>query len=125
MYQGPRENVLEFFEHMGFKCPARKGVADFLQEVTSKKDQKQYYVKSDKPYRFVTAKEFVEAYKSFHVGQKLGAELATAFDRSKGHPAALTVKKFGTVNGELVKALTERELLLIKRNSFVYLFKIG
>lgn len=33
VYQGPRECVLEFFEHMGFKCPERKGVADFLQEV--------------------------------------------------------------------------------------------
>ena len=33
VYQGPRESVLEFFEHMGFKCPQRKGVADFLQEV--------------------------------------------------------------------------------------------
>ncbi|KAK0585573.1 hypothetical protein LWI29_030700 [Acer saccharum] len=33
VYQGPRENVLEFFEYMGFKCPDRKGVADFLQEV--------------------------------------------------------------------------------------------
>ena len=33
VYQGPRENVLEFFEHIGFKCPERKGVADFLQEV--------------------------------------------------------------------------------------------
>lgn len=33
VYQGPRESVLEFFEHMGFKCPERKGVADFLQEV--------------------------------------------------------------------------------------------
>jgi ABC-type multidrug transport system ATPase subunit len=35
VYQGPRENVLEFFEFMGFRCPARKGVADFLQEVCS------------------------------------------------------------------------------------------
>lgn len=35
VYQGPRENVLEFFERMGFKCPERKGVADFLQEVRS------------------------------------------------------------------------------------------
>lgn len=35
VYQGPRENVLEFFESMGFKCPERKGVADFLQEVIS------------------------------------------------------------------------------------------
>jgi ABC-type multidrug transport system ATPase subunit len=33
VYQGPRENVLEFFESLGFKCPERKGVADFLQEV--------------------------------------------------------------------------------------------
>ena len=33
VYQGPREDVLEFFEYMGFKCPERKGVADFLQEV--------------------------------------------------------------------------------------------
>ncbi|PWA37118.1 pigment precursor permease [Artemisia annua] len=32
VYQGPRDNVLEFFESMGFKCPERKGVADFLQE---------------------------------------------------------------------------------------------
>lgn len=35
VYQGPRENVLEFFEYMGFTCPERKGVADFLQEVNT------------------------------------------------------------------------------------------
>jgi len=34
VYEGPRENILEFFESMGFKCPERKGVADFLQEVS-------------------------------------------------------------------------------------------
>ena len=34
VYQGSRERVLEFFESMGFKCPERKGVADFLQEVS-------------------------------------------------------------------------------------------
>lgn len=33
VYQGPRRHVLEFFEIMGFRCPERKGVADFLQEV--------------------------------------------------------------------------------------------
>ena len=30
---------MEFFAQQGFACPARKGVADFLQEVTSSKDQ--------------------------------------------------------------------------------------
>jgi len=34
VYQGPREDVLEFFEFMGFKCPERKGIADYLQEVS-------------------------------------------------------------------------------------------
>jgi len=33
VYQGPREGALEFFNFMGFKCPERKNVADFLQEV--------------------------------------------------------------------------------------------
>ncbi|KAK0597509.1 hypothetical protein LWI29_026043 [Acer saccharum] len=32
VYQGPREHVLEFFESFGFKCPERKGIADYLQE---------------------------------------------------------------------------------------------
>ena len=49
MYHGPRENVVEFFEQQGFVCPERKGVADFLQEVTSRKDQK--VVKSRLPSR--------------------------------------------------------------------------
>jgi ABC-type multidrug transport system ATPase subunit len=34
IYQGPQEHVLEFFESIGFKCPNRKGVADFVQEVS-------------------------------------------------------------------------------------------
>ena len=33
VYQGPRFCVLQFFEYMGFRCPDRKAVADFLQEV--------------------------------------------------------------------------------------------
>lgn len=33
VYQGPREGALEFFTYMGFRCPERKNVADFLQEV--------------------------------------------------------------------------------------------
>ncbi|XP_029125540.1 pleiotropic drug resistance protein 1 [Cajanus cajan] len=124
VYQGPRENVLEFFEFMGFKCPDRKGVADFLQEVTSRKDQEQYWAKQDESYTFVTVKEFAEAFQSFHVGRKLGDELATPFDTSKGHPALLTKNKYGVCKKELLKACVSREFLLMKRNSFVYIFKM-
>ncbi|KAI7727409.1 LOW QUALITY PROTEIN: hypothetical protein M8C21_009515 [Ambrosia artemisiifolia] len=124
VYQGPRDNVLEFFEFMGFKCPERKGVADFLQEVTSKKDQEQYWMRRDEHYRFVTAKEFADSFQSFHVGKRLGDDLATPYDKSRSHPAALTTEKYGLSKKELLKACVEREILLMKRNSFVYYFKL-
>ncbi|CAL5444031.1 unnamed protein product [Camellia sinensis] len=98
VYQSPREHVLGFLEHMGFQCPERKGAADFLQEVTSKKDQKQYW--------------------------RLEGELALPFDKTKIHPATLTTRKYGVSKKELLKACTSRELLLMKRNSFVYIFKL-
>ncbi|KAF9617018.1 hypothetical protein IFM89_033088 [Coptis chinensis] len=123
VYQGPRENVLEFFESLGFKCPERKGVADFLQEVTSKKDQKQFWARKDEPYTFIPVKEFAEAFQSFHIGRKIGDEIATPFDKSKSHPAALMTKKYGVNKKELLKACISREYLLMKRNSFVYIFK--
>ncbi|KAJ1433886.1 P-loop containing nucleoside triphosphate hydrolase [Sesbania bispinosa] len=124
VYHGPREYVLDFFESMGFRCPERKGVADFLQEVTSKKDQAQYWVRRDQPYRFVTVSEFAEAFQSFHIGRKLGEELSVPFDKSKNHPAALTTKEYGINKKELLKANFSREYLLMKRNSFVYVFKL-
>ncbi|XXG64025.1 hypothetical protein AAC387_Pa05g2088 [Persea americana] len=124
VYQGPREHVLEFFESMGFKCPERKGVADFLQEVTSKKDQEQYWMHKDKPYNYIPVKVFAEAFQSFHIGQRIGDELATPFDKSKSHPAALSTTKYGASKMGLLKACIAREFLLMKRNSFVYVFKM-
>ncbi|KAL3650918.1 transcription factor [Castilleja foliolosa] len=124
VYQGPRENVLDFFESMGFKCPQRKGVADFLQEVTSKKDQAQYWARRDEPYRYVSVSEFARAFQSFTIGKKIGGELAIPFDKTKSHPAALTTEQFGLGKKELLKACAEREILLMKRNAFVFYFKI-
>ncbi|XP_072991166.1 ABC transporter G family member 39-like [Typha latifolia] len=124
VYQGPRENVLEFFEVMGFKCPERKGVADFLQEVTSRKDQHQYWARRSEPYKYISVNEFAEAFQSFHLGRKLSQELSTPFDRSRNHPAALTTTKYGVSKMELLKACFSREWLLMKRNSFVYIFKV-
>ncbi|KAI4350302.1 hypothetical protein L6164_004770 [Bauhinia variegata] len=124
VYQGPREYVLEFFSSMGFKCPERKGVADFLQEVTSRKDQEQYWAHRDQPYNFVTAKEFAEAFQSFHAWRSLAEDLAVKFDKSKSHPASLMTRKYGLGKMGLLKACLSREYLLMKRNSFVYVFKL-
>ncbi|XP_073135475.1 pleiotropic drug resistance protein 1-like isoform X2 [Henckelia pumila] len=124
VYQGPREKVLDLFKSLGFKCPERKGVADFLQEVTSEKDQQQYWANSEKPYRFISVKEFAETFKVSEIGQKLNAELAIPFDKNRSHPAALATKDYGVSKMELLKACTSREILLMQRNSFFYIFKL-
>lgn len=123
VYQGPRENILDFFENVGFKCPERKGAADFVQEVTSRKDQQQYWFRRDIPYQYISVPDFANLFKSFVIGQRLYDELGTPFDRNKTHPAALVKDKYGISQGELFKACFSREWLLMKRNSFIYIFK--
>ncbi|KAI8569225.1 hypothetical protein RHMOL_Rhmol02G0261800 [Rhododendron molle] len=124
VYQGPRDNILEFFEFMGFKCPERKGVADFLQEVTSKKDQEQYWFKKNQLHRYVSVAEFSQAFYSFPIGQQLAADLSIPYYTTKTHPAALVTKKYGISNWELFRACFDREWLLMKRDIFVHIFKI-
>jgi len=36
VYHGERGKILSYFESLGFRCPLRKDVADYLQEVTTK-----------------------------------------------------------------------------------------
>ncbi|KAF7844996.1 pleiotropic drug resistance protein 2 [Senna tora] len=123
VYQGPGDNnVLEFFEHIGFKCPPRKGIADFLQEVISKKDQQQYWFK-DEPYTYVSVPEFARLFASFHAGQNLAAELEVPYDKSRIHTTALVREKYGISKWELFKICFSREWLLMKRSSFVFIFK--
>ncbi|PWA81546.1 plant PDR ABC transporter associated [Artemisia annua] len=123
VYQGPREHIVEFFESCGFKCPERKGTADFLQEVTSKKDQEQYWADRNRPYRYIPVSEFSQRYKSFHVGEKLRSELSVPYDKNQSHKAALVTKKFLVPKRELFKAAWDKEWLLMKRNAFIYVFK--
>ncbi|XP_047174890.1 ABC transporter G family member 39-like isoform X1 [Vigna umbellata] len=124
VYQGPRQHVLQFFQNMGFKCPPRKGVADFLQEVTSKKDQQQYWFRKDEPYRYVSVPEFAESFHLFHVGEQLDTEFKVPYDKRQTHRAALVKDKYGISSWELLKACFSREWLLMKRDMFVYVFRI-
>ncbi|KAK1313458.1 ABC transporter G family member 36 [Acorus calamus] len=123
VYQGPREHVVEFFESCGFRCPDRKGTADFLQEVTSRKDQEQYWADKSRPYRYVTVTEFANRFKRFHVGLRLENELSVPYDKQRSHKAALAFTKYSVTKWELLRASFAKEWLLIQRNSFVYIFK--
>ncbi|CAL0332406.1 unnamed protein product [Lupinus luteus] len=125
VYQGPRDHVVEFFESCGFKCPERKGTADFLQEVTSRKDQEQYWADRNIPYRYITVSEFANRFKQFHVGRELESEISVPFDKARGHKASLVFKKYTGSTVKLFQACWDKEWLLIKRNAFVYIFKTG
>ncbi|XP_056691158.1 ABC transporter G family member 32 isoform X2 [Spinacia oleracea] len=122
VYQGPREEALEFFTYMGFRCPERKNVADFLQEVISVKDQRQYWYPGCY-YQYVPVEKFVEAFRSFRLGCKLSRELAIPFDKRNNHPAALSTSSYGVGKIELLKIGFSWQMLLMKRNVFLYIFK--
>ncbi|KAG6516429.1 hypothetical protein ZIOFF_026894 [Zingiber officinale] len=123
VYQGPRDHVLDFFQSCGFRCPTRKGTADFLQEVTSRKDQEQYWADKQRPYRYISVSEFAQRFRRFHVGLRLENELSVPFDKARSHKAALVFSKKVVSYSELLKASFGKEWLLIKRNSFVYISK--
>lgn len=74
------------------------------------------------PYEYISAEKFADAFQLFHIGQRLRDELAAPFDKSKSHPAALSTSRYGVSKFELLKACIARELLLMKRNMFAYVF---
>ncbi|KAK5818388.1 hypothetical protein PVK06_023324 [Gossypium arboreum] len=123
VYQGPREDVLEFFESLGFKLPPRKGVADFLQEVTSKKDQAQYWADPSKPYEFIHVSKMADAFKNSRFGRSLESTLNVPYDKSRIHPSALSKTKYAASKWELLKSCFAREKLLITRHRFLYIFR--
>ncbi|KAF8093762.1 hypothetical protein N665_0379s0046 [Sinapis alba] len=125
VYHGPRGEVLNFFEECGFQCPERKGVADFLQEVISRKDQAQYWRHEDLPYSFVSVDMLSKKFKDFSIGKKIEDALSKPYDRSKSHKDALSFSVYSLPNWEMFIACISREFLLMKRNYFVYIFKTG
>lgn len=94
-----------------------------MSQVTSRKDQEQYWADRSKPYRYISVTEFANRFKSFHIGMHLENQLSVPFDKSQGHRAAIVFKKYTVPKMELLKACWDKEWLLIKRNSFVYVSK--
>ncbi|KAJ6849619.1 ABC transporter G family member 41 isoform X1 [Iris pallida] len=123
IYHGPRSDILGFFEECGFRCPERKGVADFLQEVLSREEQEQYWSKVHESYSYVPVDRFSMIFASSCIGQRLDEELTKPYDKSQCHLNALSFNIYALPKWELFKACMGRELILMKRNSGVYIFK--
>ncbi|KAE9446707.1 hypothetical protein C3L33_21390, partial [Rhododendron williamsianum] len=122
VYHGPRSHILDFFDDCGFRCPKRKGVADFLQEVISRKDQAQYWHQAVQSYSYISVDMFSKKFKESTYGKKLDEELSLPFMECC-HNNACGFGMYSLSKWALFRACMSREWLLMKRNSFIYVFK--
>ena len=92
-------------------------------QVASRRDQAQYWHHKDQPYSYVSVNKFESIFKEFPVGQKLAEELSMPSDKSESQKNALSFNAYSLGKWELFKACMAREWLLMKRNSFIHVFK--
>ncbi len=90
-------------------------------QMTSRKDQGQYWYNKSIPYQYVPVKAFADGFQRFHVGERLYQELTIPFDRTKCHTAALVTEKYALGNWEIFQASYAREKLLM--NAFVSILR--
>ncbi|KAG6582857.1 ATP-binding Cassette (ABC) Superfamily [Phytophthora cinnamomi] len=75
MYHGPRAEALGYFEGLGFKCPPRRDVADFLLDLGTGK-QSQYEVNSVPSSNIPrTPGDFADAFERSSIYQQVLADL--------------------------------------------------
>lgn len=92
-------------------------------QVMSRKDQAQYWSSTDVPYSYISVDHFSEMFKLSHGGETLNRELSVPRQGSQSDDSALSFSTYSLSKRELFKACMAREWLLMKRNSFVYIFK--
>ncbi|TVU13509.1 hypothetical protein EJB05_40569, partial [Eragrostis curvula] len=93
-------------------------------KVLSRKDQKQFWSLEDGRYNFVTVDQFCQRFRGFHVGQSLSQKLSEIYERSKVNNSAISFSIYSLSKWEVLKFCFSRELLLMKRNAFLYRSKV-
>jgi len=96
-----------------------------LLQVMSRKDQEQYWCHRSKPYSYISVDSFIKKFNESNLGFLLKEELSKPFDKSQTRKDSLCFRKYSLSKWEMLKACSRREILLMKRNSFIYLFKSG
>ena len=73
---------------MGLRLPERKGIADFLQEVTSPKDQHKYRAAGTAD-RYIDVPTFAAAFADTAAARQTADRLAMPFDKAASLPGTL------------------------------------
>ncbi|KAK9861391.1 hypothetical protein WJX84_002559, partial [Apatococcus fuscideae] len=123
VYHGDREGCMPFFNTMGFELPSRKGIPEFLQEVTSRKDQAQYWGRESEPYKFVPVKAFAEAFLKTDGGKRNMERLQQPLASNNGNLDPLVRSRYALSPWAAFKACLRREWILMQRHAFLYVFR--
>ncbi|KAE9036720.1 hypothetical protein PR003_g6956 [Phytophthora rubi] len=109
VYNGPREEVLGYFENLGFQCPPHRDVADFLMDLGTNK-QLQYEPRADGIPR--TPREFSAAFEhSLTYGRMMSdLECSNAVQGNNVRQSEF-YQSFWTSTALLVK----RQMIMMKR----------
>ncbi|ETL35681.1 hypothetical protein L916_12225 [Phytophthora nicotianae] len=86
MYHGPREQALDYFESLGFKCPPNRDVADFLMDLGTNK-QHQYEIGTAPS----SAQQFRKAFEQSSTHQHLLDAVLAPVDSSLDRDNALHI----------------------------------
>lgn len=92
-------------------------------QVISRKDQEQYWDQSGQTYNFFSIDMFSRKFKESPIGKNLNNKISVPFDKSRSNKDAITFSVYSLPKWSLFKACLSRELLLMKRNAFIYAFK--
>ncbi|KAL0394004.1 UNVERIFIED_CONTAM: ABC transporter G family member 32 [Sesamum latifolium] len=118
----PEKMLLTFYKRYSFEFKLWSLSLQHYVQVISEKDQEQYWFLNSQ-YNYVPVAKFVEAFQSFRVGNSLARELAIPFNKHYNHPAALSTKTYGITRAKLLRISFSWQMLLLKRNSPVFVFK--
>ncbi|KAG8501168.1 hypothetical protein CXB51_003276 [Gossypium anomalum] len=96
----------------------------FLQlEVLSKKDQAQYWYNTELPYSYFSADVFSEKFRASPLRKRIEEDLSEPYDKSQCHKNALSFNFYSVSRWEIFRACMSREVLLMRRNKYLYIFK--
>ena len=116
LYHGKREQVLPYFESIGYKCPAHRDIADFVQEVSSERGD-QY---REDPENAHTIEQLAELWKTSPYAQYKKDELDLLM-----HPSSKVKSKlfefFSKETDQFVNSFwTDMKIVVKRQNTLFY-----
>ncbi|MFS7986606.1 putative ABC-type sulfate transporter [Helianthus anomalus] len=91
--------------------------------VVSRKDQGTYWCRTEEAYDYVSVDTLSMKFKESYLGKEINDDISKPFTRLQNHEDAISFHVYSLSKWDLFKACMSREILLMKRNSFLYIFK--